>query len=533
MIRQLAISLCIWSVAVPSATAWQADPSIEPSPAETVMRWTGPEAGDALYQLSAAIASADTHGLDPWDYNLLQLAFISPDIANPAADRIATSAYLDLANDLLRGRIPAGSAVRWPFEPRERDLNAWLAGALESGDIAASLDALAPRHADYQALRQALARYQAMDPTGLADPIGTGEALGLGDVGPRVAVLRARLDALGYLEVSEAGTEEGSPPDIFDETLEAALKQAQRDAHLEADGVAGAETIAWLETPIARRIAELRINLERWRWLPDDLGAHHIRVNLPDYRLGVFENDRQIESHDVIIGRPSRASPVLTATLTHIIANPWWETPHSLAVRDELPLFRRDPNAVNRLGFQVIDRATGTVVDASQIDWHAVSASDFPYRLRQAPGPLNALGRVKLIFPNPHNTYLHDTPARALFDRSARAFSSGCVRVHEPVDLAIWGAQAGAGLPAETFQAAIDSGRETRIDLDRPIQVHFLYFTAIADGADTVRFVPDIYGHDAAVLAALTAPRSSGAESGAPTSGMAVEATMGECPVRL
>lgn len=399
--------------------------------------------------------------------------------------------------------MPVDDRLRWPFPPRERDLDAWLGQALQSGDIAGSLETLAPRHPEYRALRDALATYLELSPGSWPAPIGDGEPLEDGATGPRVAALRARLEALGYLAPAEAGEKDVSEEALFDAALTAALQEAQRDAHLEPDGVAGTETIAWLDTGPEQRIAQLRANLERWRWLPDELGAQHIRVELPDYRLTVFDNGARVQGHDVIIGRPSRASPVLTAVMTHIIANPWWETPHSLAVRDELPLFRRDPGAVSRLGFQVIDRATGSVVDPSGIDWTAVSAANFPYRLRQAPGPLNALGQVKLIFPNPHNTYLHDTPSRSLFERAARAYSSGCVRVRDPVELAQWAAAAGAGLAADDLQAALASGRETRFDLDRPVHVHFLYFTALAEPDGGVRFVPDVYRRDADVIAAL------------------------------
>ncbi|MEE2565805.1 L,D-transpeptidase family protein [Hyphobacterium marinum] len=469
--------------------------------------WTGPQAGDALYQLTSAVADAGAHGLNPFDYALLDLIALDPRYSDPDADRLATDTYLSLARDLLQGRVAVDDPVRWPFAPRQRDLDAWLIEALETGTVADSLDALAPQMPDYRVLQTALLNLVHDGAGGTPVLIGPGEALEAGMSGERVDALRGRLETLGYL----APREFGEPADathsavVFDDAMTEAVQAVQRDAHLEADGIAGEDTIEWLDTPDAVRVAQLRVNLERLRWLPDDLGARHIRVNLPDFRLQVFEGGVAVRSHDVIVGRRSRASPVLTATLTHIIANPWWETPHSLAVRDELPLFRRDPGAVQRLGFQVIDRATGDVVDASGIDWAAVSASDFPYRLRQAPGPLNALGQVKLIFPNPHNTYLHDTPSRALFERPERAFSSGCVRVRDPVALAQWASEVGGGLDAAGVRAAIDSGRETRIDIATPVRVHFLYLTAFAGEGGRAVFVPDLYGRDAAVLAALDA----------------------------
>lgn len=504
--RFASLILCAWMWAASAAPAQLAEVSEETASEDRRHVWTGPQSGDALAQLAGAIAEAGSHGLDPWDYGLIHLLAV-PDRPDPEIDRMATASYLALAGDLLQGRIPIRDRLRWPFQPRERDLDAWLAQAMETGEIAASLDALAPRHSEYTALRSALTAHLSLSPDSWPAPIGEGEALEAGATGPRVAALRARLEVLGYLAPAAEAEKADPEAALFDAETTVALQQAQRDAHLEPDGVAGAETIAWLDTPQYQRIAQLQANLERWRWLPDDLGAHHIRVNLPDYRLTVHEDGELVRSHDVIIGRPSRASPVLTAVMTHVIANPWWETPHSLAVRDELPLFRRDPDAVSRLGFQIIERATGNVVDPSGIDWTAVSAANFPYRLRQAPGPLNALGQVKLIFPNLHNTYLHDTPSRTLFGRAARAFSSGCVRVRDPVELAQWAASAGSGLPAEALQAALASGREARFDLARPVYVHFLYFTALAGPDGRVRFVPDVYGRDGQVIAALGMPQ--------------------------
>lgn len=475
--------------------------------------WSEDISPNALPSLLNAIDNARTHGLDPADYGLDTFLGFSPYPAGVDPDRFATRAYLDLARDLLQGRVPPDHAVRWPFAPRRADLPAHLGEALASNRIEESLEALSPPYQDYHALRKTLIGYQLRVPEIDGSELNFARTLHPGDIDPDVALLRARLEVLGEIEpVVAEGPVDGMDSaqsvlaDIYDNALEQAVRRLQRQAHLDADGVVGEETLAWINISIERRIDELRVNLERWRWMPDDLGTHHIRVNLPDYRLQVFENGEPVASHDVIIGRPSRRSPVLSATMTHVIANPWWETPHSLAVRDELPLFQRDPGAVSRLGFQVIDRESGEVLDASLIDWSQVSASRFPYRLRQAPGPLNALGRVKLIFPNPHNTYLHDTPSRTLFERPARPFSSGCVRVQDPVGLAGWAVQVGTDLDNDAVEQAVESGRETRIELVQPIEVHFLYFTAFIDDDGLVQFVPDIYGRDDRVMAALSEP---------------------------
>ena len=188
-----------------------------------------------------------------------------------------------------------------------------------------------------------------------------------------------------------------------------------------------------------------------------------------------------------------------------LVLNPWWETPDNLARLDKLPAFRSDPAAVARLGFEVLDRA-GNRVDPAAIDWTRYSTSDFPFRLRQRPGPDNALGEVKFMFPNRHNVYLHDTPTRDLFGRSGRAFSSGCVRVADAVGLAGWVLEDTAGWSPERIGQAVASGRETRVDLAVQVPVHILYFTAVADPDGSLRLIHDVYGRDARLISALDMP---------------------------
>jgi murein L,D-transpeptidase YcbB/YkuD len=185
-----------------------------------------------------------------------------------------------------------------------------------------------------------------------------------------------------------------------------------------------------------------------------------------------------------------------------MVLNPWWETPPSLAVRDKLPAFRSDPASVRRLGFQVIDRS-GSIVDPDTIDWSAVPAQGFPYRLRQAPGPQNALGEVKFMFPNSHNVYLHDTPTRGLFSQTRRDFSSGCVRVRDPLALAEWVLAETPDWSAARIQTVTAGDTETRASLARSIPVHILYWTAVPDETTGIRFVDDLYDRDQNLIAAL------------------------------
>ncbi len=473
--------------------------------------FTGPDRSGALESLVTVIADADRHGLRPEDYHFETLAAADPRIAAAGIDRLAENAFRNFAQDLLTGRIDPLSVERnWPFAPRNGDIDGALARALERGDVAEALARFVPQSPAYQALIRARL-FWLKQPEDAWPPVPTTrDHMELGDSGADVRALRARLVQLGRLRpfspVRPVDTIVFSflPPEMapdFDAAVETAVDHVQRQARLRPDGIAGPATLGWLNRTPRQRADTLRANLERLRWLPDDFGARHIAVNVPDFTLQVVEHGVTIRRHDVITGRVSRPSPVLSAELEYVIVNPWWETPHSLAVNDELPLFRRDPGAVARLGFQVLDRA-GNVVDASTIDWTTVSAAGFPYRLRQAPGPLNALGVVKLIFPNPHSTFLHDTPGRERFNELPRALSSGCVRVRDAVALAQWAVDAGAP-EAAGIMALVESRQETRIDITEEIRVHFLYLTAFPDADGSVRMVHDLYGKDPSIIEAM------------------------------
>lgn len=467
---------------------------------EEALAWTGPANAELLDDLIEAVRNASTHGLSPEDYHLAALEALDPHIADQDSDELATDVYLTLAAHLLAGRLnPVSMEPDWTAARRGRDLAAYLQGAVSSGAIRESLEALAPAQPGYEVLRDALAHYRAIPAEDIWPSVEAGAALRPGDSGPRVAQLRARLAAAGDIPA------ESETPELYDDALADAVRAFQNRASLDADGIVGTRTLAHLNTPIGDRIDQIEVNLERWRWLPEDMGRRHIRVNIADFRLEAWNNGTVERTHDVIVGQLFRRTPVFSGDMSYMVLNPWWETPPSLAVRDKLPAFRRDPAAVNRLGFQVIDRS-GNLVDPHTIDWANVPAAGFPYRLRQAPGPLNALGEVKFMFPNQHNVYLHDTPTRGLFAQRQRNFSSGCVRVRDPLELAQWVAAETPSWTPERLMSVTAGNTETRISLSRHIPVHILYSTVIPDDVSGVRFLNDIYGRDQAVLNALSGP---------------------------
>ena len=432
----------------------------------------------------AALNSVAAHGLDPTDYHLGAITEYGTD---GEMALYALDGWMSAASHIAFGKLsPTSVEPDWTAKGRQADLAAHLRDALANGTLASSLDRLAPQHEAYQALRAELAgRLSGTLPD--LPLVAAGVTLKSGMSGDRVTTLQIRLD------VSETG--------VFDDDTKDAVIAFQRANDLDDDGAVGPATLRVLNRSRTAELDQLRVNLERWRWLPDDLGTKHVRVNIADFSVQAWQSGAIERVHGAIVGKTFRKTPVFSDEIEYVVLNPWWETPYSLASKDKLPLFKRDPAAVQRLGFQVLDRS-GAAVDASTIDWNTIPAGTMPYRLRQAPGASNALGQVKIIFPNAHNVYLHDTPDRGLFARRQRAFSSGCIRTQNPLELTEWLLSDKPGWDRAKIDDAIDSKRETRIDLTSKIPVHVLYMTAVNDAAG-VRFVDDIYGRDAAVLAGL------------------------------
>lgn len=472
----------------PAATAVAA-PQIQPEPI-----WRS----ESLFnQLLKALEGLRLHGLNPADYHLVALKDMR-DRPN-RREELATQAWLHAAQHLTYGRMHLSERdADWRAGERFVDLQEQLLQAVATGSVADSLDRLAPQNQEYRALMAELAALLATPDTG-AISIPNGPLLRTGSSGLRVQLLRVRLAQLGYL-----------PPDLprddFNDEVAEAVEAFQWDSGLEPDGLVGPATLDVLNLTDEAKVDRLRVNLERLRWLPGDLGERHVRVNIAGFEVTAYQDGARVQTHRAIVGRLERQTPVFSDHIQYVVFNPWWETPASIARKDELPLFRRDPDAVERLGFQVLNRATGEVVDPATIDWGEVSANSFPYRLRQAPGPLNALGQVKIMFPNRHNIYLHDTPKRQLFDRSQRTFSSGCIRVQDVLDLVRWLLDEPERWGTEQIHALVNRGDERIVRLRREVPVHILYLTATGTSDGMVRYLPDIYGRDDAVLAALETP---------------------------
>ncbi|MFN3912191.1 murein L,D-transpeptidase [Hyphomonas sp.] len=307
---------------------------------------------------------------------------------------------------------------------------------------------------------------------------------------PSLAGLPPASSAAGY----RAALEAMAPASPLYAALKAELARQMAARPVLAD--AGAIDLA------EAQIASLRASLERLRWLPRETAEREVYANIPGFDVIAFSGGAEVSRRAAIIGQMNHQTPEFSDSIDYIVFNPWWDVPDSIARRDKLAQFRRDPGSIQRLGYQILDRA-GKKVNAASIDWASVSAAAFPYRIRQAPGPANALGQVKLIFPNPYNVYLHDTPDRSLFAETQRTFSSGCIRVENPVELAVWVLEDTPGWDRARIDAALASGAETRATLAAPVPVHIVYLTAFPAADGHIVYAPDVYGRDAPLLEAL------------------------------
>jgi murein L,D-transpeptidase YcbB/YkuD len=355
-----------------------------------------------------------------------------------------------------------------------------------------------PGHPQYTRLTRALEDHLAMAAAGGWPEVPAGAALHVGERDPRVEPLRNRLRIAG----DYSG---GMLADSWylERDLAEALGRFQARHGLPPSGVLDERTLAALNVPLAGRIGQLEVTLQRWRWLPPRLPARHVWVNTVATTLDVVESGSSVLTMRVIVGHPSRPTPSLAGELRQVIFNPTWSVPRTIAVEDLLPRQQEDAGYLARHRFRVLDSGGTREFDPATIDWQALGPERFPYRLRQDAGPGNSLGRVRLALDNPFDIYLHDTPARALFDLSSRTLGSGCVRLEDAAALTTLLLSADRPWSAEDTAQRMASSRTTTIDLARGLPIYIVYLTAWVADDGTVNFRRDVYGRDARVREAL------------------------------
>jgi murein L,D-transpeptidase YcbB/YkuD len=466
-----------------------------------------------VYDLISSIRSADREGLRPDDYHLrsIEAALGSlPDMRRDTQpidprllvdlDLLLTDTFLMYGFHLLNGRLDAESIdPEWHIESCEEDLPRVLEDALGANRVREALNDLLPRTPCYNSLKEARAWYRRLAADGGWPMVPEGGKLKKGSSGSRVRLLRERLAASGDLAAGRIHDE------IFDGVLEGAVKQFQVRHGLAVDGIVGPNTLAALNETVEERLRQVEVNMERWRWLRRSLGDRFIRVNIANFEMDLFEAGEHIMNMRVMVGKNYRRTPVFSDVMTYLVINPYWNVPRSLAVEDKLPLIRRDPGYLAEQRMQVLSGwgAAAVEIDPSAVDWSRVTAEGFTWRLRQDPGPKNALGCVKFMFPNKFDVYLHDTPSRDLFAQPDRAVSSGCIRLEKPIDLAEYLLRGYPEWTRPAILAAIEKGKEQTVRLLEPIPVHLLYCTAWVEGTGEIHFRRDIYGRDKAVADAL------------------------------
>jgi murein L,D-transpeptidase YcbB/YkuD len=484
-----------------------------------------------LGQLVDSIIGLASDGLDPNDYHYealdkyraeLRTAKTLPDAEQAALEVLATDAMMLGLYHLYLGKVePEKLSSQWNFASRPVDVERGFAAitqALASGQIRQTFERARPQHVWYQRGRERLKEYRGLAAVGGWPSIPDGPTIKPGMSDPRVPVLRDRLRFTRDLPAGSATPptppQSGAPAPVglataapaaetYDAELEAAVMRFQERHGLTADGAVGPATRAAMNVPVEQRIDQIRINLERARWVLHEMKGEFVLVDVAGFDVAYFRDDEPIWTSKVIVGRPYRETPIFKSLITYVVLNPTWTIPPGILVKDKLPILKRDPGYLKRNNIRVLDSA-GREVNPYSVNWSQYGAGRLPpYQLRQDPGEDNALGLVKIMFPNPYLVYLHDTPSKSLFDQDQRTFSSGCIRVQKAFELAELVLNDPARWNQETLAAAVATKKMQTVNLAKPVPVLILYWTAQPLPNGQVMFRNDVYGRDPPTLAAL------------------------------
>lgn len=459
------------------------------------------------------IGAAESDGLRPQDYHLSRIESLlsrgkssgksfSPD-QRIELDILLTDAFILYSRHLMNGRVdPRVLYEDWFHLPKqEKDESAILA-ALGMRDVGKALEELRPPEAAYRQLRSAIALYSGVQRKGGWPFVPDGPKIKAGDRDGRMPLLRKRLILSG--DLASASAVEG---DLFDGEFERALRLFQHRHGLLVDGVLGGRTVEELNVPVEKRIQQMKLNMERLRWLPRDLGEFYILVNVAGFSLEVMEKGEPVLDMKIIVGKDEEDQQtfLFAGRMTYLELNPYWNVPESIAVEELIPKLRKNPQYLAPQGMRILDgwSEKAREINPGTIDWESVDPEKFRYRFRQDPGPKNPLGRIKFMFINEFNIYLHDTPSRALFERTRRTFSHGCIRIEKPIELAAYLLRGEMGWSKETILTEIAKKKRQVVKLPRPVPVYIFYMTAWPDRDGFLHFRRDIYKRDRALEKAM------------------------------
>ena len=438
------------------------------------------------------------HGLRPDDYLDVEISQLlnemrdqrTPDLQQLARlEVLLTTSMAMYADHMLTGRIdPRTVEPNWHISPKTVDVDSAVWRTLSADDFNAALAQLLPTEAGYSTLMKALARYRDYVKQGGWTQLNFSQPLKMGDSSADVVALRDRLAREGYLPQAESSSAR------YDAALAATIARFQTRHGLSVDSAVGPRTLQALNVPAQARLEQIVINLERYRWLPLELGSRRIIVNIPAFRLEAYDNGKEVLTMPVVVGRElvSRRTPVFADSMSYLEFGPYWNVPAPIALEEVLPAAYSDDSYLSRNNYEVVDKA-GNVVGMGAVSSEAIESGE--YRIRQKPGAGNALGRVKFMFPNDFDVYLHDTPAQALFNEEARAYSHGCVRVADPEALANYVLANQKDWTPERISSALQGSQSLRVDLQQKIPVYLIYLTAFElDGE--LAFRDDLYDMD-------------------------------------
>jgi murein L,D-transpeptidase YcbB/YkuD len=458
------------------------------------------------FDLLNYIRHVGQQGLQPNDYHLYLIEeYLGKLLSHTTVDTtdimkldvLLTDAFMLLGSHLYYGKVdPAKEGANWKMQRKDPELrmDLKLEEALIENEVDNELNMLAPGYRAYWMMKEELAFFLSLDEQ-LWPAIISDKPVKPGDSSQIVPKVRERLIKLRYGLSDSTST-------ILDEELEKQLKVFQDDWGLNADGVIGKATLEYLNCLPLKLIGQLKVNMERFRWLPPQVAGKHIIVNIANFKLDLITGTDTLISMRAVVGEATRKTPVFNESMTYIVFSPAWTVPSTILQQDVIPELLKGPEYLTKKKMKLL-RNDGTELAYSDIDWSTISQSNFPYMVRQDPGPGNALGRVKFMFPNEYNVYIHDTPSKSFFARDARAVSHGCIRVEDPFDLAVLLLSDEPEWTPDNIRNAMQQTKEQTVLLKVPVDVMVVYLTAWTDGRDRVQFRNDVYQNDGKVLEAL------------------------------
>ncbi|MHC4686417.1 MAG: L,D-transpeptidase family protein [Planctomycetota bacterium] len=457
--------------------------------------------------LLGAIRESTREGLRPSDYHLMRLEALVAEVRQKQSDKqpldrellvdldlLMTDAFLLLASHLLAGRVnPETIHSEWVVVNPKINLATVLQTALETNQVKAVLNGLRTPQSGYHALTETLQRYRHIAKQGGWPILPSKASWRKGDHGARFYLLRKRLELSGDLDPAGPGYAY-----LFDGAVEKAIRKFKKRHGLKPDGIIDEKMLAALNIPVEERVRQIEMNLERWHWIPHELGRRYIIVNIADFKLSVVEDHETVMEMRVVVGRDFWKTPVFSKNMTYLVLNPYWNIPTKIAIEDMLPKVKRNSGYLSRRNIKVFEswQKGAREVDPGTIDWSKVNKDNFSFKFRKEPGSRNDLGRIKFMLPNKFAVYLHDTPYKRLFRKSSRGFSHGCIRVEMAIDLATYVLGGDPQWTRTEILEAIEASERQAIRLRDPIAVHVLYWTAWVGQDGLLNFRDDIYQRD-------------------------------------